>query len=134
MKNLLQPPKKTNKLGIYLMSMCLLTTITSCEACKNSFIGNAAPQKEGQQLDPVPSRLLLSTDFLFLSWFQTKFQITLTNEAVIPADLSEYTLKIRLQEEESTGNKLNYKDGDQRKYTESSIQQAIVSFNKQGYT
>lgn len=47
--------------------MCLLTTVASCEACKNSPIGNSVPQRRGEQLDPVPPRLLLSTDFPFSS-------------------------------------------------------------------
>ncbi len=62
MKNLLHFLKRVNKLVIYLISMSLLTTVTSCKACKNESAGNSGHQEKEEQIDPIPPQVILSSN------------------------------------------------------------------------
>lgn len=121
---------KTTTLSVYLLSVSLLLVVASCSNCKNSTIKNEAHKENEEKQDTPPPQVMLSSNTPRLIGFQ-RFQVFLHNNTVTPANLSEYTLRINLQEEGSTGNKLEYQGADQQAHIESPIEQLLSHFTQQ---
>src|SRR5690349_4840800 len=119
---------KTTLLGVYLLTIGLLLAVASCDGCKNATIKNGTFKENNEEnQDTHPPQVILSSNMPVLIGFKN-FQVFLNNNTATPANLSAYTLRISLQEEGSTGNKLQYQGTDQQTHTESLIEQPLSHF------
>ena len=122
--------KNPNRIYSYLI-IWLLSTVISC-SCKNPPTSLSKKQSGNtEEIKPTLPHLVLSSNKTTLEEEDLNFQIELKNNIEVEAKLSEYRLKITLQEEGGKGSTLHYRDATNTDHDGPQIDQPVNYFTKQ---